>query len=76
MLPCLKFNMEYITIQGGVKLKGAVIISGSKNSALPILVSSLLNKEEIKLNNIPELLDINSMINLLKNFGQTKRSSL
>ena len=61
--------MDKIIIKGKADLFGSINIPGSKNSALPILVSSLLNKEEIKLNNIPELLDINSMINLLKNFG-------
>ena len=61
--------MDKIINKGKADLFGSINIPGSKNSALPILVSSLLSKEEIKLNNIPELLDINSMINLLKNFG-------
>ena len=59
--------MDKIIIKGKANLFGSINIPGSKNSALPILVSSLLNKEEIKLYNIPKLLDINSMINLLKN---------
>ena len=45
--------MEYITIQGGVKLKGEVIVSGSKNSALPILASSLLTDKKLSLTKVP-----------------------
>ena len=49
--------MEYITIQGGAKLKGEVIVSGSKNSALPILASSLLTDKKLSLTNVPKLVD-------------------
>jgi UDP-N-acetylglucosamine 1-carboxyvinyltransferase len=61
--------VDKIIIKGKADLFGSINVPGSKNSALPILVSTLLNKEEIKLNNIPELQDIISMINLLRNFG-------
>ena len=61
--------MDKIIIKGKANLFGSINAPGSKNSALPILVSSLLNKQEIKLRNVPELLDITSMINLLKNFA-------
>ena len=61
--------MEYITIQGGVKLKGEVIVSGSKNSALPILASSLLTDKKLSLTNVPKLVDVLSMIKLIKSLG-------
>ena len=61
--------MEYITIKGGVRLKGDVIISGSKNSALPILASSLLTDKKLSLTNVPKLVDVVSMTKLIKSLG-------
>lgn len=61
--------MEYITIQGGVKLKGEIIVSGSKNSALPILASSLLTDKTLSLANVPKLVDVESMTKLIKSLG-------
>ena len=61
--------MEYIEIDGGRELSGEIVLSGSKNSALPILVCSLLSDKSINLSNIPDLLDIKSMINLIESLG-------
>ena len=61
--------MEFITIQGGVKLKGKVEVSGSKNSALPILASSLLTDKKLSLTNVPKLVDVESMTKLIKSLG-------
>ncbi len=61
--------MEYIEISGGRELSGEVVLSGSKNSALPILACSLLTDQNIALSNIPDLLDINSMIELIESLG-------
>ena len=61
--------MEYIAIQGGVKLKGDVIVSGSKNSALPILAGSLLTDKKLSLTNVPKLVDVVSMTKLIKSLG-------
>ena len=61
--------MEYITIKGGVKLKGSVEVSGSKNSALPILASALLTNKKLSLTNIPKLVDVESMTKLIKSLG-------
>ena len=61
--------MEFITIQGGVKLKGDVEVSGSKNSALPILASSLLTDKKLSLTNVPKLVDVESMTKLIKSLG-------
>jgi len=61
--------MDKIIIKGGSDLFGSIDIPGSKNAALPILVSSLLSNKSLKINNIPDLQDINSMIKLLKSFG-------
>ena len=61
--------MDKIRIQGNADLSGSINIPGSKNAALPILVASLLNRENLYIKNIPDLQDIESMIKLLKNFG-------
>ena len=61
--------MDKIRIKGKANLFGAINIPGSKNAALPILVSSLLSNKDLKIKNIPKLNDTTSMIKLLKNFG-------
>ena len=61
--------MDKIRIKGNANLLGSINICGSKNAALPVLVSSLLSKENLELNNIPKLNDIDSMIELLRGFG-------
>ena len=61
--------MEYIEIEGGRQLSGEIVLSGSKNSALPILACSLLSDKPINLTNVPDLLDIKSMISLIESLG-------
>tara|TARA_B110000438_G_C15726677_1_gene612331 strand:+ start:21 stop:1274 length:1254 start_codon:yes stop_codon:yes gene_type:complete len=61
--------MDKIRIKGNSDLFGAIDVSGSKNSALPIIVSCLLSKNDLILKNIPKLADINSMTKLLQSFG-------
>jgi len=51
------------------KLKGRVKVSGSNNSALRILIGSLLTKEEVILKNIPDTLDTKEIINIMKELG-------
>ena len=57
--------MDKIEIIGGNPISGTVKISGSKNSALPILACSLLTNDIMELRNVPGLSDIHSMIKLL-----------
>ncbi len=61
--------MDKFIIEGGNKLQGRVKISGSKNAALPIIAAAILTDEELILKNIPDLKDITTMINLLKELG-------
>ena len=61
--------MDRLKIIGKNKLKGSISVHGAKNSALPILVSSLLNKNDLVLKNIPGVDDISNMLKLLKSFG-------
>ena len=63
--------MEKIIISGGNPLKGEIKVSGSKNSALPIIAASLLSEKKIILRNIPHLSDVNSMLNLLKSLNSS-----
>ena len=61
--------MDKISILGGKTLEGTITISGSKNAALPILVSSILTRETSNLDNVPNLLDITTMKELLISLG-------
>jgi len=60
---------KYI-IEGGKSLKGSISISGAKNSALPILMASLLTDEKCILRNVPNLRDIQTTIRLLEALGK------
>ena len=61
--------MDKLKITGGGPLAGEVRISGSKNSALPILAATLLCDEKVKVCNLPHLQDITTMIELLGQMG-------
>jgi UDP-N-acetylglucosamine 1-carboxyvinyltransferase len=61
--------MDKIIVEGGHPLKGEVRISGAKNAALPILVSSLLAEGANTYSNVPNLQDIESIKALLTNLG-------
>ena len=56
-------------IKGPSVLKGKVLISGSKNAALPILASTLLFDKPVVIQNLPRVRDINTMLNLLRSLG-------
>ena len=61
--------MDKLIISGNAKLRGSITVKGSKNSALPLLVSSLLTNKDLILRNLPDLEDINNMQKLLKEYG-------
>ena len=61
--------MQKLTIQGGAPLKGEVRISGAKNATLPILCAALLTAEPLTVLNVPHLVDITTMLNLLAQMG-------
>jgi len=61
--------MDYLTIEGGYKLSGSVKIGGSKNSALPIIASTILSQEKVTLTNLPDVVDIKTLIKLLGMLG-------
>jgi len=61
--------MDKILIQGGRRLEGEVAVSGSKNAALPILISALLTAEPCYYQGIPDLVDIHTALKLLSGLG-------
>ena len=61
--------MGSFEIEGGHKLKGAITPQGAKNEALQILCAVLLTDEKVTISNIPNIVDVKKLINLLKNFG-------
>ena len=56
-------------VQGGAKLSGAIQAQGAKNEALQILCAVLLTSEEVTINNVPNILDVNRLISLIKGLG-------
>ena len=61
--------MESFLIEGGQPLKGSITPQGAKNEALQILCAVLLTPETVNIKNIPDIIDVNKLIQLLKNFG-------
>ena len=61
--------MDKLLIKGGVSLQGEIRIAGAKNSALPILASTLLTHDTVQICNLPHLFDITTMIELLACMG-------
>ncbi len=61
--------MDYLKIEGGHKLSGSVKISGAKNAALPLIVSTLLSKREVELRNVPDVVDISTLLKLIEMLG-------
>jgi len=63
--------MEYLKILGAKKLSGEVSISGAKNAALPLIACTILAKNEIKMGNLPNVVDINTFLKLIGKLGGT-----
>ncbi|MBE19600.1 MAG: UDP-N-acetylglucosamine 1-carboxyvinyltransferase [Gammaproteobacteria bacterium] len=61
--------MDKLLIKGKNKLNGEIVASGAKNSALPVLASSLLADSPLKVSNLPHLNDVTTMIELLGSMG-------
>ncbi len=61
--------MSVFEITGGKKLKGEIIPQGAKNEALQILCAVLLTPEKVVIQNIPDIIDVNKLIDLLRDLG-------
>lgn len=69
-------SMDKILVHGGTTLNGTVRISGSKNSALPILAATLLTSEPCIIHRVPDLSDIHYMLTILSSLGcEVERAS-
>jgi UDP-N-acetylglucosamine 1-carboxyvinyltransferase len=63
--------MDRFAIEGNNKLTGEVRISGAKNSALPIIAAALLTDKKVVLRNIPDVMDVRTMIKLVEYLGSS-----
>ena len=61
--------MGTFSIEGGHKLKGSIYPQGAKNEALQVICAALLTKDEVTINNIPEIIDVINLIDLLSSLG-------
>ncbi|HTF28648.1 MAG TPA: hypothetical protein VK625_07375, partial [Flavitalea sp.] len=61
--------MDSFEVTGGKKLKGEIVPQGAKNEALQIISAVLLTPEKVTISNIPDILDVNLLIELLGDMG-------
>ena len=61
--------MESYIIEGGQLLKGTITPQGAKNEALQVISACLLTDDEVHIKNVPDILDVNNLIRLLKDMG-------
>lgn len=61
--------MSSFEVHGGLRLKGEITPQGAKNEALQVICAVLLSSEEIILDNLPNILDVNNLIDLIKDLG-------
>jgi len=61
--------MESFIIEGGHPLRGTITPQGAKNEALEVICACLLTGEEVRIENIPDILDVNNLIQLLQDIG-------
>ena len=62
--------MDKLVVEGGVRLKGEVTISGAKNAVLPIMAATLLTDDACIIKGVPDLRDTNTMIKILRSLGK------
>ena len=61
--------MSKFEVIGGKRLKGELVPQGAKNEALQVICACLLTKDEVVIGNIPEILDVLKLIELLQGMG-------
>ncbi|UCF68233.1 MAG: UDP-N-acetylglucosamine 1-carboxyvinyltransferase [Acidobacteriota bacterium] len=61
--------MDKLVIEGGSALSGTVRVSGAKNASLPALAASLLTGDELRLDNVPDVRDVSTLLQLLSDLG-------
>ena len=63
--------MDYLKVIGKKNLNGSVKISGAKNAALPLLAATILSSNKLHITNLPDVVDINTLLQLLEMLGST-----
>ena len=61
--------MASFVIEGGHRLSGDIWPQGAKNEALQIICATLLTGEEVTVHNLPDILDVNNLIQLMRDMG-------
>ncbi len=61
--------MDTFIIEGGHPLKGTIVPQGAKNETLQVVCASILTAEPVRINNVPDILDVNNLIRLLTDIG-------
>lgn len=61
--------MQSFIIEGGHTLSGTIVPQGAKNEALQVICASLLTEENVRISNTPDILDVNNLIQLLRDIG-------
>ncbi|MDT3388670.1 MAG: UDP-N-acetylglucosamine 1-carboxyvinyltransferase, partial [Bacteroidota bacterium] len=61
--------MESFIIEGGHQLCGEITPQGAKNEALEVISATMLTTEKVRISNIPDILDVNNLIQLLRDIG-------
>ena len=63
-------------VEGGHRLSGEITPQGAKNEALQVICATLLTEDEVRISNIPEILDIMNLIGLLEGMGAVSYTHL
>src|SRR6476661_9426430 len=63
--------MDRLVIRGGRRIEGSVQVRGAKNAVLPQIAAALLSSERLELTNVPDVLDVDTMLALMREFGVT-----
>src|SRR5262245_43236664 len=61
--------MDRLVIRGGRRIEGSVQVRGAKNAALPQIAAALLSSEQLELANVPEVIDVDTMLALMRELG-------
>ena len=67
--------MSSFVIEGGYRLSGEIVPQGAKNEALEVICATLLTPEKVTIHNVPDILDVNNLIQLLRDRKSTRLNS-
>ena len=67
--------MASFIIEGGHRLHGEITPQGAKNEALQVVCATLLTEEDVRITNVPDILDVNNLIRLLADMGVEVRKN-